>query len=116
MATMRYIKNFKDQYLYVLSPLTYIFNKILSTVIFPDRLKFLEVKRLYKKGDKSEVSNYRAISRLTSFSKIIEKIIYKILYCHLNNNNILVNERFGFREKYLPKWQLSHFLIEYCYL
>jgi hypothetical protein len=30
---------------------------------------------------------------------MIEKIIYKILYCHLNNNNILVNEQFGFREK-----------------
>ena len=61
------------------------------------------MKRLYKKGDKSEVSNYRAISRLTSFSKIIEKIIYKILYCHLNSTNILVNEQFGFREKLSTK-------------
>jgi hypothetical protein len=42
---------------YVLSPLTYIFNKILSTGIFPDRLKFAEVKPLYKKGDKTEFSN-----------------------------------------------------------
>jgi hypothetical protein len=32
---------------YVLSPLTYVFNKILSTGIFPDRLKFSEVKPLY---------------------------------------------------------------------
>jgi hypothetical protein len=37
----------------VLSPLTYIFNKILSTSISPDRLKFSEVKPLYKKGDKN---------------------------------------------------------------
>jgi hypothetical protein len=80
---------------YVLSPLTYIFNKILSTGTFPERFKFSEVKLLYKKGDKNEVSNYRPISLLTSFSKIIEKIIYKRLYCHLNNN-ILVNEQFGF--------------------
>ena len=83
---------------YVLSPLTYIFNKILSTGIFPDRLKFSEVKPLYKKGDKTDVSNYRLISLLISFSKIMEKIIYKRLYCHLNNNNILVNEKFGFLE------------------
>jgi hypothetical protein len=53
---------------YVLSPLTYIFNKILSTGIFPDRLKFADVKPLYKKGDKTEFSNYRLISLLTSFS------------------------------------------------
>jgi len=57
------------------------------------------VKPLYREGDKTGVSNYRPISLLTSFSKINEKIIYKRLYCHLNKNNILVNEQFGFREK-----------------
>jgi hypothetical protein len=35
---------------YILSPLTYIFNKILSTRIFPEGLKFSEVKSLFKKG------------------------------------------------------------------
>ena len=50
---------------YVSSPLTYIFNKILSTGIFPDRLKFSEVKPLYKAGDKTEFSIYRPISLLT---------------------------------------------------
>jgi len=29
----------------------------------------------------------------------MEKIIYNRLYSHLINNNILVNEQFGFREK-----------------
>ena len=50
---------------YVSSRLTYIFNKILSTGIFPDRLKFSEVKPLYKKGVKTEIYNYRSISLLT---------------------------------------------------
>jgi len=49
--------------------------------------------------DKTEFYNYRPISLLTSFSKIIGKIIFKRLYFHLNNNNIFVNEQFGFREK-----------------
>jgi hypothetical protein len=34
---------------------------------------------LFKKGDKSDISNYRLISLLTSFSKIFEKIIYERL-------------------------------------
>ena len=38
---------------YVLSPLTYIFNKILLTGTFLDRLKFSEVKPVFKKGDKN---------------------------------------------------------------
>ena len=36
---------------YVLSLLTYIFNKILLTGIFPERLKFSEVRPLFEKGD-----------------------------------------------------------------
>ena len=76
----------------MLSPLTYIFNKVLSTGTFPDRLKFSVVKPLFKKGDITEFSNYFPISLLLSSSKIIEKIIYKRLYCYLNDNNILVKD------------------------
>jgi len=68
---------------YSLSPLTHIFNKILRTGMFPERLKYSEVKPLFKKGSTNELSNYRPISLLTSFSKIIEKIIYKRLYNYL---------------------------------
>jgi hypothetical protein len=79
--------------------ITYIFNKVLLTGTFPDRLKFSEVKPLYEKGDKFEFTNYRPISLLPTFSKIIEKIIFKRLYAHINKHNILVSEKFGFKEK-----------------
>jgi len=69
------------------SPLTYITNKILSTGIFPDRLKFSEVKPIYKDGDPLDFSNYRPISLLTSFSNVIEKMIYKSLYHFLEQQN-----------------------------
>jgi len=65
---------------------------------------------LFKKGDRTEFSNHRPISLLTSFSKIIEKIIYKRLYCHLNDNNILVNDQHGFREK-LPNETAMYTLL-----
>jgi hypothetical protein len=70
---------------------------MLSSGIFPMRLKFSEIKRIFKNGDKNYTSNYRPISLLTSFSKIFEKVIYKRLYQHINNNHILVDEQFGFR-------------------
>jgi len=62
---------------YVLSPLTHIFNKILSTGIFPERLTFSEVRPLFKKGDITEFSNYRPMSLLNSYSEIIEKLFIK---------------------------------------
>ena len=84
---------------FILSPLTYIINKVLASGIFPDRLKYPEVQPLFKKGKKTEISNYCPISLLPSFSKMIEKIIYKRLNCHLIENNILVKEQFGSKEK-----------------
>ena len=89
-------ENYKDQCPYILSPLTLILNKILSTGVFPKRLKFSELKPLYKKGIKTELSNYRPISLLPSFSKIIEKVIYKRVYTYLEKNYVLDNKQFGF--------------------
>jgi hypothetical protein len=43
------------------------------------------------------MSDYRPISLLTSFSKIFEKLMYTRIYCHLNENNILVDAQYGFR-------------------
>jgi hypothetical protein len=82
---------------YFIPPLTYIINRSLTTGIFPNRLKFSEIKPLYEKGDKNSISSCRPISLLTSFSKIFEKVIYKRLHQHVSNNNSLVNEQSGFR-------------------
>ena len=70
---------------------------MLPTGIFPLRLKFSQINPVFKKCKKTEISNYRPISLLTSFSKIFEKVIYKRLYCHVNSNNILAVEQYGFR-------------------
>ena len=66
---------------YIVSPLTYICNIILNTGIFPDRLKYAIIKPILKKkvGDDQNISNYRPISLLTSFSKVIEKLMYNRL-------------------------------------
>ncbi|PNF32061.1 hypothetical protein B7P43_G05729, partial [Cryptotermes secundus] len=83
---------------FISSPLTHICNKSISLGIFPDRLKYAVVKPLFKKGNKSTISNYRPISILSSFSKVIEKVLYDQLLNHLKKYNILADEQFGFRE------------------
>jgi hypothetical protein len=90
------VRLLKASYLFIISHLTHMCNKMLVSGNFPDRLKYAEVKPLLKNGDKTDPSNYRPISLLTSFSKIFEKIIYRRLYKHICENNILANEQFGF--------------------
>jgi hypothetical protein len=65
------VKILKNCLHFITSPLTYIINRSLATGTFPDRLKFSEIKPIYKKGDKNLISNYRPTSLLTSFFKDI---------------------------------------------
>jgi len=65
--------------------------------IFPSRLKYAIITPIFKNGDKRKVANYRPIFLLPSFSKILEKIMYSRLMNHLETNNILAPEQFGFR-------------------
>jgi len=60
-------------------------------------LKDAEIKPVFKNGDRSEMSNYRRIYLLPSFSKVFEKVLYVRMYQHLITNNLLVDEQFGFR-------------------
>ena len=82
---------------FIRSPLSYIFNKSMLSGIFPSRLKYATLKPIFKNGDKKNVANYRPISILPSFSKILEQIIYIRLMNHRETNNILAAEQFGFR-------------------
>jgi hypothetical protein len=58
---------------FISSPINYICNKMLFWGVFPDRLKYAIIKPLHKNEDRCEVSKYRSISLLTSFSKIFER-------------------------------------------
>jgi hypothetical protein len=61
-------------------------------------VKFSIVKPIYKKGDKTNPTNYRPISLLTSFSKVFEKALYIRITDHLETYNLLVGNQFGFRK------------------
>ena len=56
------------------------------------------VKLLYKRGDKTSMTNYRPVSLLTVFSKVLKTAMHSTLNQHLNTNNILVTEQYSFRK------------------
>ena len=65
---------------------------------FPDCMKFPIMKPIFKKGNKMNLTNYRPISLLTSFSKVFEKALFDRLTAHFNTNKLLVGNQFGFRK------------------
>jgi len=82
----------------IIKPLSFFCNESIQTGVFPDRLKYAIVKPLYKNGDRSIISNYRPISLLPLFSKVLEKTMYSRLNQHLIINNTLAMEKYEFRK------------------
>jgi hypothetical protein len=62
--------------------LTHIVNISLESGIVPDKLKIAKVIPLFKSGERKIISNYRPVSILPVFSKILEKAVYcRIINC-----------------------------------
>ena len=83
---------------HILTPLRHICNTSLSQGIFPDEMKIARIIPLFKSGDKQNVSNYRPISLLPQFSKILEKIFNNRLIHFLTSNNLLYLRQYCFRK------------------
>ena len=56
------------------------------------------VKSLYKKGDKTSMTNYRPVLLLTVFSEVLKKAVHSRVNQHVHPNNILVTEQYSFRK------------------
>ena len=62
---------------------------------------------MYKKGDASDINNYRPISVLSNISKILEKIMYRRVISFLNRHNFVFENQFGFRKKCFTSQAIS---------
>ena len=82
----------------ILIPLCRIINNSFQSGIFPDPLKISKVIPIHKEGPTDDLNNYRPISLLSIFDKIIEKAMHKRLYSFLEQHNILYKNQFGFRK------------------
>ena len=78
------------------SPFCSLFNQSLHTGIMPISYKEAYVCPVPKTGDLSTVSNYRPISLLNSEAKLFEKLIFKYLFNHFRDNNLLSSLQSGF--------------------
>ena len=76
--------------------------------VFPDKNKIAKVIPTHKKGSTTDVNNYRPISLLSTFSKIMEKLMAARLTSFLELHEIIYPKQFGFRSGY----STTHSLID----
>ena len=94
--SLRFIK---DSLFIIAFYLTHVINTSIVTGVFPTIWKHAIVTPLHKDGDVNEPNNYRPISLLPTFSKILEKIVGSQLTLFLESNQILSVNQHGFRPK-----------------
>ena len=88
-----------------------VFNRCLEICYFPNCWKIAKVIPLLKAGkDPTLSSSYRPISLLSCVSKIFEKLILTRLETHIFDNNIYMEEQFGFRSGHSTAHQLQRVL------
>ena len=81
----------------LVTPLKIIFTNCLQSGVFPELWKRANVVPIFKKNEKNLKSNYRPISLLPIFGKMLEKLVYDTLYSHLVSCHLLNPNQSGFR-------------------
>ena len=81
----------------IAKPLTHICNLSFKTGVFPQQMKTANVVPIYKSGDENMFSNYRPMSVLPVFPKLIERLMYNRLFIFVTNNDLLYKYQFGFQ-------------------
>ena len=95
----------------IAKPLGHIFNRSFITGIIPNKLKISKISPIYKRsGEISDMNNYRPISLISIFSKIMEKIVALYLTNFLTSNNIVDEYQFGFQENNSTSHPMIHML------
>ena len=61
--------------------------------IFPENLKIAKVFPIYKKDEEFLLTNYRPMSVLPCFFKLLERIVYNRLFKYLSENSILYEKK-----------------------
>ena len=76
------------------SSLQSIFNTSFLTEIFPDKFELSIVIPVFKKGSQTNLSNYRPISLLSIFNKLVEKLIFNQFVDFLDRWHLIYIKQF----------------------
>lgn len=78
----------------LMTPLTLLFTRSVKEGTVPSLWKSAFITPVHKNGNKGDVKNYRPISKLCLFAKILERLVYTQVYSTLLNT--FIPEQHGF--------------------
>ena len=94
---------------HVIAPcLAKYFNHCLMEGYFPDILKTGRISPIYKKENEELLENYRPVSTLPVFGKILEKLIYRRFYSFFVAKGTINENQFGFRKNHSTSHALNY--------
>ena len=93
----------------IIPALTYIINLSMERGHVPEDMKLAKVIPIYKNKEKDNLQNYRPISLLPAFSKILENVIYKRLYAYFNAKKLFFLTQDVFRENHSTELAVIEF-------
>ena len=102
--SMNLIKDSIDK---IIFPITSIINLSITSGIVPNQLKIARVIPLFKSGERDIFTNYRPVSVLPVFSKILERVMYNRLLRFFNAFKILYDNQYGFRKHHSTAYALA---------
>ena len=89
------IKHVKDS---LTVTLVHICNRSFVTCIFSSEFKIANVVPIYKSGDEMVFTNYRPVSVLPVFSKLLGRLVYNRLISNINDSKLLYEYQFWFQK------------------
>ena len=81
---------------------------------FPSLWKKANVSPLFKKGDASQLNNYRPISLLSCVGKVMEKAVFKYTFNYIRDNHLIYSNQSGFMPGHSTTHQLVHLYHVFC--
>ena len=81
----------------LLLPIVNLFNRVLSSGVFPDTWNISYILFLHKNGDIYNCNNYRCLSLASCLGKLFTSLLQRRLHTYMENNDLYNKYQAGFR-------------------